>query len=656
MGLFRSKKKVKKNSPASQPKDQGRAPQYQSQPPPLPYQVSSQDWYRNGPQQQSGSFRPAGLLPPSTVGVQAAVSDHHHASHPPIIVNQHHYYFGALTPSHPPASSYASSSPLCKANLGSAVDLAKQVYQETDQLLETALPSWHRSGKQLVNQGNDLVEGLSNRVYLETHQLLDGVFPSWQGSGSQLIQQGNAVVNEISHRLNNVLTKIDQGGYRGKEHDIYTWQPAQTQTRPASPEPLITEKGHSSSNKKSRSKPHPKGQTSAAAGVVSSSFFAKADCYANSRLPMNLPPLKLYIPTYPLLCLAAQYSERVYEPPTAHAERDAHVDADWRTKTKAMVIKSIPMDSMNTIVFAIRGTATFMDWAVNLDLTPTSPAGFLDDPGNLCHAGFLSVARKMVGPVARRLRQLLEEDPGRASYSLLITGHSAGGAVAALLYSHMLATSKAAESELHAVVGCFKRIHCVTFGTPPVSLIPLTKPDDYLRRPQLRKSVFLSFVNEGDPVVRADKAYVKSLLELFAAPRPRVAKHTKQDDDNSNTKKKRGGADKPSRNKSSTKHPSPSIFSTSENHPRPIWNVPPSTLSCAGRIVVLRSGDLNNSKTPRKKASTVEERLREGVVAQTVTDEQLRGVIWGDPVAHMMRLYAGRIEVLAVAAVTGMGY
>jgi len=262
----------------------------------------------------------------------------------------------------------------------------------------------------------------------------------------------------------------------------------------------------------------------------------------------------------------------------------------------------------------------------------------------------------MVGPVARRLRQLLEEDPGRASYSLLITGHSAGGAVAALLYSHMLATSKAAESELHAVVSCFKRIHCVTFGTPPVSLIPLTKPDDYLRRPQLRKSVFLSFVNEGDPVVRADKAYVKSLLELFAAPRPRVAKHTKQDDDNSNTKKKHRGADKPSRNKSSTKHPSSSVSSTSENHPGPIWNVPPSTLSCAGRIVVLRSGDLNNSKTPRRKASTVEERLREGVVAQTVTDEQLRGVIWGDPVAHMMRLYAGRIEVLAVAAVTGMGY
>src|SRR5690242_553904 len=112
----------------------------------------------------------------------------------------------------------------------------------------------------------------------------------------------------------------------------------------------------------------------------------------------------------------------------------------------------------------------------------------------------------MVAPVARRLRQLLEEDPSRASYSLLITGHSAGGAVAALLYSHMLATSKAAMSELNTLTGCFKRIHCITFGTPPVSLIPLSKPDDLENRPYLKKSLFLSFLNEGDPVARADKA------------------------------------------------------------------------------------------------------------------------------------------------------
>ncbi len=83
-----------------------------------------------------------------------------------------------------------------------------------------------------------------------------------------------------------------------------------------------------------------------------------------------------YVNTFPLLCLAARYSERVYESPKG-AERDAHVDADWRTGTKAMVIKSVPMDYEKTIVFAIRGTATFMDWAVNLNMAPTSPYGFL---------------------------------------------------------------------------------------------------------------------------------------------------------------------------------------------------------------------------------------------------------------------------------------
>jgi hypothetical protein len=90
------------------------------------------------------------------------------------------------------------------------------------------------------------------------------------------------------------------------------------------------------------------------------------------------PPLidNRYMPTFPLLCLAAQYSERVYIKPRGQ-ERETHVDSDWRMGTKAMVIKSLPMDDMNTIVFAIRGTQTFMDWAVNLRSAPVAPTGFL---------------------------------------------------------------------------------------------------------------------------------------------------------------------------------------------------------------------------------------------------------------------------------------
>ena len=83
-----------------------------------------------------------------------------------------------------------------------------------------------------------------------------------------------------------------------------------------------------------------------------------------------------YLPTYPLLCLAANYSQRAYTKPTGE-EREAFVNADWRMGTKAMVIKSVPIDDMNCVVFAIRGSQTFMDWAVNLNSAPVSPTDFL---------------------------------------------------------------------------------------------------------------------------------------------------------------------------------------------------------------------------------------------------------------------------------------
>ncbi len=57
----------------------------------------------------------------------------------------------------------------------------------------------------------------------------------------------------------------------------------------------------------------------------------------------------------------------------------------------------------------------------------------------------------MIKPVAARLRGLLEEDPSRAGSSLLITGHSAGGAVASLLYAHMI--GRTVQSELNVLTG-----------------------------------------------------------------------------------------------------------------------------------------------------------------------------------------------------------
>lgn len=59
------------------------------------------------------------------------------------------------------------------------------------------------------------------------------------------------------------------------------------------------------------------------------------------------------------------------------ADYESSVNASWRSGTKAMIIKSVPIDDRNIIVFAIRGTATFLDWAVNFKSGPASPIGFL---------------------------------------------------------------------------------------------------------------------------------------------------------------------------------------------------------------------------------------------------------------------------------------
>lgn len=501
------------------------------------------------------------------------------------------------------------------------------------------------------------------------HQTLNDGLPRWHSYGTQFLNQTAAMYDQIYSSFNDVMTLIDRDKYVGNENDLFTYE---SNLPPPSSEPsqqVVTHKGPVKKSKKEVPKDTSKAQTKAiASSLASRGYFAKVELYANSKLPPNLPPLRLYIETYPLICLAAQYSERVYDNPRG-SERDTHVHADWRTGAKAMRIKSVPMDEMDTIVFAIRGTATFMDWSVNLNTAPTAPTGFLDDPSNFCHAGFLSVARKMIPPVAARLRNLLEEDPKRCSYSLLITGHSAGGAIASLLYAHMLSTSNAASSELNLLTGCFRRIHCITFGAPPVSFFPLQKPP----KSEFKKFVFLTFINEGDPVARADKAYVKSLLELLIAPAPAssppelkepkgpnkhlppskgtTSKHSKSHGNSSSTSLASKTSKVSAKSGRSSSHSS-SKSSKSSKPQGPIWKVPPSSLSNAGQLIILRS---ENSSSGIKRAKTVEERLNEGVVAQVATDDQLRGLIWGDPVCHVMKLYTGRVESLAVEAVTMKG-
>ena len=448
-----------------------------------------------------------------------------------------------------------------------------------------------------------------------------------------------ALRDRIDDKLSDVISLIDEDAFSGAERELMI--PLAEEAAPPEYSAIRDLAGAPGGIEKAQTK-----QKKQAAQQKQLNVFTKPALYMNSRLPAALPPFRVYMPTWPLLCLAAQYSNNAYLSPQSSFERNDFVSADGRLGTKAMVIKSIPCDDKKTIVFAIRGTSMFSvrDWGVNLDTAPVSPVGFLDDQGNLCHSGFLRVAKAMVRPIAARLRHLLEEDPSRTSCSLLITGHSAGGAVASLLYAHML--SQGVQSELNILTGCFKRVHCVTFGAPPVSLLPLQKPETADGR--LRKCLFHSFMNEGDPVVRAEKAYIKSLVDLLSRPIPCLP----------STQSKASGSALTSLGASMSRLDlslTPAMKKTCTVTPKlpkskhstiPLgklwWDVPPATLSNAGRLVVLRVPDGSDGNQSDVKACLVK-------------DDQLRQVIFGDPLVHSMNIYAQRIEVLAVRAVTGRG-
>lgn len=150
---------------------------------------------------------------------------------------------------------------------------------------------------------------------------------------------------------------------------------------------------------------------------------------------------------------------------------------------------------------------------------------------SVCHRGFLDVARRMDETAEQVIRQSKPET--YEPVTLLFTGHSAGAAVAQLLFAfaHSKTTklSKIASSKFPKITSpplflsppsltihhqAFKKVDCITFAGPPIAHPPIPCPPG---------SLFLAFVNEGDPVPLAQTKYVESLLEAYARPPPAEA-------------------------------------------------------------------------------------------------------------------------------------
>ncbi|KAK3935139.1 hypothetical protein QBC46DRAFT_56486 [Diplogelasinospora grovesii] len=152
-----------------------------------------------------------------------------------------------------------------------------------------------------------------------------------------------------------------------------------------------------------------------------------------------------------------------------------------------------------------------MDWMVNGNGEPI----FSQDLGETLataqfHRGFLAVAEAMQEELAKRIAATVTALKAQ-HIDLLLTGHSAGGAMAQLFYAMMATSAESSRRAIATIAPNFRRVHCIVFGAPPITTIPIQTPS----RDPFQSGLFLSIINEGDPVPLAQEGYVKALLQVF---------------------------------------------------------------------------------------------------------------------------------------------
>ncbi|KAL5398403.1 hypothetical protein PMIN03_012781 [Paraphaeosphaeria minitans] len=128
---------------------------------------------------------------------------------------------------------------------------------------------------------------------------------------------------------------------------------------------------------------------------------------------------------------------------------------------------------------------------------------------NLCHTGFLEAVKILISPLALSLSAV------ERGSTLLFTGHSAGAAIASLLFAHLKSTKT---SPLAETAAGFDAIHCIVFGAPPISTTPLPVHGD--ERSNHQGSLFLSLINDGDPIIKADMGYIAKKYRWLKPFRP----------------------------------------------------------------------------------------------------------------------------------------
>ncbi|KAJ3542503.1 hypothetical protein NM208_g4056 [Fusarium decemcellulare] len=165
------------------------------------------------------------------------------------------------------------------------------------------------------------------------------------------------------------------------------------------------------------------------------------------------------------------------------------------------------MDNTKTLFVSIRGTASATDHMVNFNTDRKNAASVFAFPGGFedifAHSGFLACANTLLPWLRQEIVRQVALDP--TVDHVVFTGHSAGGAVAAIVFLHFVCHCP---TELSGA-----KFSLITFGSPPVTSINVTQMAQDLRQTKH----ILAVVNEYDLVSRIDQSYLTSIIDLYRA-------------------------------------------------------------------------------------------------------------------------------------------
>ncbi|KAK3370940.1 hypothetical protein B0T24DRAFT_577929 [Lasiosphaeria ovina] len=217
-----------------------------------------------------------------------------------------------------------------------------------------------------------------------------------------------------------------------------------------------------------------------------------------------------------LLQAACRCSSMVYDPTQQPSLYGLELEPVLhRTPSMMGTVKAASMWKINnvrisgwsgkTLMVSIRGTATKTDHMVNMNGEPRDASGVFTfaetETAINAHAGFFACAKTLIPALERDIADQVALDD--EMLNIIFTGHSAGGAVASLVFLHFACHSPA---QLPSA-----KYSLITFGSAPSTSQSVTE----LCRSQPSVGLLINFVNEYDMVSRSDKAYIRSILDLY---------------------------------------------------------------------------------------------------------------------------------------------